>query len=116
MDAGSTIHAAPAAREPWFRRAPALSVLVAVVLFAGILVLRLLDSNATDAISMLYALPVALVALAFGVRAGTAAGLVALALTGLWVAVDDVTITVLVADIESLNGVWTAVCDAGRVR
>lgn len=85
--------AALAAHEPWFRRFPGLSSAVAGVLFAIILVLRLMDGSPSDAISMLYALPVALLAVTFGLRAGAAAGVLAVGLTVLWVAVDHVDVT-----------------------
>jgi hypothetical protein len=42
---------------------------------------------------MLYALPVALVAMTFGMRAGTVAGLVAVGLTVVWAIVKDVSLT-----------------------
>ena len=47
---------------------------VAGLLFAAVLSLRLSSGTPADAYSMLYALPVALVATAFGLRAGTSQG------------------------------------------
>ena len=55
--------------------------------------LRLLHGTPADAYSMLYALPVALVATTFGLLAGTVAGLVAVGLTVLWAVVQDASIT-----------------------
>jgi DNA-binding CsgD family transcriptional regulator len=85
--------AAPAPRDPWVRRHPGLVVTVAVVLYAAVLSLRLLHGTPADAYSMFYALPVALVASTFGLRAGTFAGLVAVGLTVLWAVLQDVSIT-----------------------
>lgn len=50
---------------PWFRARPQAALVVSVLLFGAVLTLRLADHAANDAISMLYTLPVALVALAF---------------------------------------------------
>jgi len=79
--------------EPWFRRRPALVVVLAVALFGSVLALRLEVGSPADAYSMLYALPIALVAMALGLRAGAAAGLLAVALTVVWASVDDVALT-----------------------
>jgi hypothetical protein len=78
---------------PWFRRHPALALGVAGVLFTGVLSLRLLAGSPTDAFSMLYALPVALLASAFGLRAGALAGLAAVGLIVLWVVAEHVSLT-----------------------
>jgi hypothetical protein len=58
-----------------------------------VLSLRLLNGTSVDAYAMFYALPVTLVAITFGLRAGTAAGLVAVGLTLLWVVVQDVSLS-----------------------
>ncbi|MFG1912331.1 hypothetical protein [Kribbella sp. NPDC048928] len=71
-------------REPWFRQHPRLVLMVAGVLFAGVLVLRLFAGDAVDATTLLFTLPVALIAVAFGVRAGLTAGLLAVALIVVW--------------------------------
>lgn len=78
---------------PWFRRHPVSAVTVAGALFAAVLVLRLLSGNVSDAYSMLYALPVALIASTLGLRAGTLAGLVAVALIAVWVLEADISLT-----------------------
>jgi len=78
---------------PWFRGHPGLAVTVAAALFVAVLSLRLAVGTPVDAYSMLYALPVALVATTFGLRAGTVAGLVAVGLTALWAVVQDVSLT-----------------------
>lgn len=75
---------------PWFRAHPSRTVAVVVVLFGGVLATRLLAGDApADAVSMLYALPVALAALAFGRVGGLAAGVVAVALVAGWVLAHD---------------------------
>ena len=87
--------AAVAPRDPWFRQRPLLALATTGVLFAGVLSLRLLVGDADDAYSMLYVLPVALVAAGFGLRAGVAAGLLAVLLIVVWVLVRDVSLTPL---------------------
>lgn len=69
---------------PWFWLRPALAVTVSAVLFAGIIVLRWTVGGVEDSISMLYVLPVALLALAFGLRVGIGAGVFAVGLLALW--------------------------------
>ncbi len=81
---------APGPGDPWFRRRHGVTLAVAGVLYAGILALLMLTGDPADGYSMLYAFPVALVATAFGMRAGALAGLVAVALIALWVVLDDV--------------------------
>jgi K+-sensing histidine kinase KdpD len=80
-------------REPWFRARPEITIAVSVICYAAIFTLRLLMGDARDAYSMLYVLPVALLATAFGGRVGTIAGVVAVALVVVWVVVDDVTLS-----------------------
>lgn len=93
MNAIPAPRAALAPSDPWFRRHPGVALMVAGVLFAAVLFLRLFNGTPVDAYSMLYALPVALVATTFGIRAGTLAGLVAVGLTLLWAVVQDVSLT-----------------------
>lgn len=80
---------------PWFKGRPRWVVGVAAVLYLSVFLLRLLVGEAEDALNMLYALPVALIALAFGRSAGIAAGLLAVALVGAWVLIDDIDLSVL---------------------
>jgi glucose-6-phosphate-specific signal transduction histidine kinase len=80
-------------RHPWFRRRPALAVIVAGLLFAGVLALRMLTSDPADAYSLLFAFPVALIAISFGFRGGAAAGGVAVLLMVVWVATTDATLS-----------------------
>jgi hypothetical protein len=84
---------AGATRGPWFRERPTVALTVAAALFVAVLCLRLLAGGPVEAYSMLYALPVALIATSSGVRAGTAAGLVAVALMVLWAAAMDVSLS-----------------------
>lgn len=85
--------AARTPRDPWFRQHPRHAWLVAGALFAAVLSLRLSAGTPVDAYSMLYALPVALVAATSGLRAGACAGLVGVGLTVLWAVVQDVSLT-----------------------
>jgi hypothetical protein len=83
---------AGAPRDPWFRQRPVVALAVAGVCYAAVLSLRLLAGGPADAYSMLYALPVALLAVTFGRRGGAAAGMIAVALMVLWVVVQDVSL------------------------
>ena len=78
--------------EPWFQQRPRVALVVAGVLFAAVLGLRLLIGTPTQALSMLYVLPVALMAVVFGTRGGVLAGLLAIALTWVWVLVEGVSL------------------------
>lgn len=97
--AGRTLHAGsmslPApltvtSPDAWFRRRPPLTWATAGVLFAGIFALRMSGGTVEDAYSMLYVFPVALVAVAFGRRAGGAAGVLAVGLIVVWAVTQDV--------------------------
>jgi signal transduction histidine kinase len=80
---------------PWFRWHPALAVALAITLYAGVFTLRLAVDGTTEAITLLYVLPIALLATAFGLRAGVLAGTGAVVLLGAWVLADGVTLTPL---------------------
>lgn len=80
---------------PWFRARPGWVVAVAIVLYLSVFLLRLFVGGPQDATNMLYTLPIALIALAFGRNAGILAGLVGVALVGAWVLIDNVDLTVL---------------------
>ena len=71
------------------RRRRASTTAAATVLFVAVFVLRLADGDANDGVTLLYVLPIALLAAEFGAVAGLAAALVAVGLLGLWVVVDD---------------------------
>jgi hypothetical protein len=68
-------------------------LIVIAGLFASVFVLRLSAGTPVEAYSMLYVLPVALAATAFGQRGGVAAAVVALALIAAWTLVQDVTLS-----------------------
>lgn len=80
------------ATEAWFRRRPPLTWGAAAGLFLGVFVLRLSGGTVEDAYSMLYVFPVALVAFAFGLRKGAAAGVFAVLLIVVWAVVRDVSL------------------------
>ena len=80
---------------PWFSRSAGATIAVAVALFAALFVLRLTVGDPDDAVSMLFALPIALVAVAFGFRAGILSGVAGVVLLALWVWVDDVSLSAL---------------------
>jgi hypothetical protein len=80
---------------PWFRQRPAAAIVTATVLFTVVFVLRLVVGGSQDSISALYALPVALLALTFGVRTGTGAGIGAIVLIEVWVRINDIDLTPL---------------------
>lgn len=80
---------------PWFRDRARWAIAVAISLFVAVFALRLLTGDAEDAVSLLYALPVALVAVAFGRTVGITAGLLAVVLVVTWVLVREVDLTLL---------------------
>ena len=81
---------------PWFDSHPRWALAVVAALFAGVLATRFLAGDAAgDAAGLLYVLPVALAAVAFGRQAGLAAGLVGVALVVLWAVVRDADISLL---------------------
>ena len=92
MHVSASARSAPV-REPWFRARPEFTIAVSVLLFAAVLTLRLLVRDSRDAYTMLYVLPVSLLATAFGRRVGTACGVLAVGLVVLWVVVDHVTLS-----------------------
>jgi hypothetical protein len=71
--------------DPWFVDRPRLAVALAVALFAGVFALRLTNRDSGDAVSLLFTLPIALLATTFGLRGGLVAGLVATLMLVLWV-------------------------------
>lgn len=79
----------------WFRQRPGLAITVAAVLFAAVGLLRVTDGGPTEAYSMFYVLPVALLAVAFGLRGGATGALVAVVLIVVWAVYDDVHLGVL---------------------
>lgn len=85
----------PRGRAPWFREQPLWTLTVAGVLFVAVFTLRLTVGDATDAVNLLYALPVSLVALAFGRNAGSAAGFAGVALVSGWALLTSADLSVL---------------------
>lgn len=80
---------------PWFRARPGWVIAVAAVLYLSVFLLRVFVGGPQDATNMLYTLPIALVALAFGRSAGIVAGLLGVALVAAWVVIDDVALSPL---------------------
>ena len=72
------------ALAPWFRRWPRKAAWLAATLFAVVLGLRLLEPSPDVPVGLLYCLPVALVAVAFGRTAGLLAGALSIAATSTW--------------------------------
>jgi PAS domain S-box-containing protein len=67
----------------------------ACLLLGGVFALSFLESNPSEAVAVLYTLPIALAAVEVGAVGGIVATLVAVALFGLWAAIDNVHIGVL---------------------
>lgn len=93
MTAAPAPPATPTSAYPWFRRRPSLALTVAGVMYAAVFLLRLLDDTPLDANSMLFALPVALVATTYGLRTGVFGGALAVGLTVLWTVTQHVTLS-----------------------
>ena len=84
------VRSARPATGPWFSRRPTLALVVIGVLYLAVFTLRVLPGTPVDAYSMLYVLPDALAATAFGRHAGVAAALLAVLLIVTWTVVKDV--------------------------
>jgi Histidine kinase len=67
----------------WAERRPVV-LAAATGLYGGVFALRATVGDAADAIGLLYVIPIALVALELGLRAGVAAAALALGLVGVW--------------------------------
>jgi PAS domain S-box-containing protein len=83
------------ARDAESRKEQLLVLAAAGLLFAGIFALRLGIDNEAEGITVLYTIPIALIAIAFGSLAGIAAAALGLALFGVWAAIDGVEVGVL---------------------
>jgi PAS domain S-box-containing protein len=68
---------------------------VAFALLGGVFAFGLLENDPSEAVAVLYTLPIALVAVEFGAIAGVAAAALAVALFGLWASVDSFHVGVL---------------------
>lgn len=80
---------------PWFHRHPRLAVVAAAGLMIAISVLRFATGDERDATTLLMVLPIALVALAFGLRAGALAAGGAVAVLMAWVVIEDISLSPL---------------------
>lgn len=72
------------AAAPWFRRSPRVAIVLAVGLFMAVLSLRLFEASPEVPVGLLYCLPIALLAVAFGLRAGLLAGAAGVAFITTW--------------------------------
>jgi PAS domain S-box-containing protein len=68
----------------WATLGDSATIALALALFAAIFLLREVDPNAVDADEILFVVPIALLALRFGLRGGLASGLLGLALILIW--------------------------------
>lgn len=80
---------------PWFHRWPALSVAVAALLYAGVFTLRMTTGTPAEATMLFFVLPIALLAVTFGLVAGLVGGLVAIALMVVWAVTEHIDLTAL---------------------
>lgn len=80
---------------PWFHRHPRLAIVAAAGLMLVISVLRFATGDERDAISLLMVFPIALAALAFGLRAGAFAAVASVVVLVAWVVVDDISLSPL---------------------
>lgn len=69
------------------------AVAIAALLFVAVTAVRLTLTSVADAYSLLYVLPIVLVALAHGCAGGLAAAALAMALVGVWTQLDDVALS-----------------------
>lgn len=74
---------------PWFHRWPRTAIVVAALLYAGIFALRMTSGSPAEATTMFFVLPIALLAMTFGLVAGLAGGLVAVGLVVIWAITED---------------------------
>lgn len=78
---------------PWFLRRPRITVAVAAAMYAVVFAARLSVGGPADDLCLLYTLPIALLAVAFGRRVGVLAGLAGVGLVVTWVVIDQVHLT-----------------------
>ena len=74
----------PTGTRPWFRGHPGAAVAVSATLFAGVLGLRYAVDDPDEPVTLLFCLPIALLAVTFGRRIGTVAGLAGITLLSFW--------------------------------
>ena len=82
-------------QRPWFDRRPRRAIVIAWALFVAVFLLRMSVGDERDAIAMLYVLPISLIAISFGLRAGIIAGSIAVGLLAIWTLLSDVSLTPL---------------------
>lgn len=70
--------------QPWFQGRPGLAVTIAAVLYVAVLALRWVVSD-PQPITLLFCFPVALLAVAFGLRVGLLAGTAGIVSVAIWV-------------------------------
>lgn len=80
---------------PWFVERPGVTLVTATVLFVVTFTLLVATGPASDVSALLFCLPIALLAAAFGLRGGIGAGAVSVALVVLWSIAEDRTFTML---------------------
>jgi protein-histidine pros-kinase len=71
------------------------AIAAVVAAFAVVFVLRLIDQNSTDGVTLLYVVPIAILALELGAVGGFVGAVVACGLLGIWVVVEDTDLTVI---------------------
>jgi hypothetical protein len=80
---------------PWFRNRPGVTLGVASALYAAVLGLRFAVHTTEDPITLLFCLPIALLAIAHGLWAGLLAGLSGIFLVAVWVSVAHLNLSFL---------------------
>jgi hypothetical protein len=92
--AGAEATAGTAVTLPWFRQRPGLTVAVAAVLYAAVLALQWTVVG-PEPITLLFCFPIALLAVAFGLRVGLLAGATGILLVLMWVVTQDAELSFL---------------------
>jgi hypothetical protein len=110
---------------PWYRSSPSAALLVASGLFAAVTVAHIVASGTGEAVDILYALPVALLAMSFGLRGGligAAIGFALFAVVELMYGIGDIDATGWISRaagiflLGALLGRATDQVEAGRLR
>lgn len=81
--------------QPWFLRRPALSIAVAAVLYVAVFVLRMTSGTPAEGTMLFFVLPIALIAVTFGMGWGLAGGFVAIALMVVWAVAEHIDLSPL---------------------
>jgi glucose-6-phosphate-specific signal transduction histidine kinase len=81
-------------QEPWFARDPRIALAVAVLMYAGVFVLRQSVDDPSEVITAIYVLPIALLAVTYGSRGGIIGSAVGVVLLVVWVVTKDVDLSV----------------------